>query len=92
MLAPPALMCALPDDLLRALDAFLPISGLLVFKLVRCDKRHARVLGDCLTRRLDNLFASTARIDWPRTSGGNQQGLQIRVPRDDIAALFGPPE
>jgi hypothetical protein len=48
---------ALPDDMLRAMATFVPLSGMIV--LVRSNRTLATVLKHQLTKRLDNLFFLT---------------------------------
>jgi hypothetical protein len=47
-------MYTLPDDVVRAAAAFVPLSGLLM--LARCSQRVEKVLRGQLTSRLDDLF------------------------------------
>jgi hypothetical protein len=47
-------LCALPDDILRAIAKFVPMSGLIV--LVRSSRTIAVVLKDQLAQRLDDLL------------------------------------
>jgi hypothetical protein len=47
-------LCTLPDDLLRALAAFVPLSGLIV--LVQCSRRFATALRSSINHRFDDLF------------------------------------
>jgi hypothetical protein len=89
--APPfAQLCALPDDVLRAVAEFMPPSGLLV--LVHCSLGMQSVLHRQLSRRLDDLFALStepiSRTDGPRSC------FTLPVTCDDlertIKAVFGP--
>jgi hypothetical protein len=54
----PAHLCALPNDILRAMATFMPPSALLV--MVRCSRRFSRVLHGEMTQRLDGLFQYVA--------------------------------
>jgi hypothetical protein len=45
---------ALPDDVLRAMDAFMPPSGLLT--MARCSRRLSTVLRGEVSRRLAGLY------------------------------------
>jgi hypothetical protein len=54
----PAHLCALPNDILRAVAAFMPPSALLV--IVRCSRHFSRVLHGEVTQRLDGLFQYVA--------------------------------
>jgi hypothetical protein len=47
-------LSALPDDLLRAMAAFMPPSGLLA--MVRCSRRLSMIINREVSRRLDGLF------------------------------------
>jgi hypothetical protein len=53
----PARLSRLPDDVLRALATFVPLSDLLV--LVRCSRHFQTVLQSQLRRCLDRLFVVT---------------------------------
>jgi hypothetical protein len=50
----------LPDDVLRALAAFVPPSALIAF--AQCSRRLAELLGGQLARRLDGFFAATRQL------------------------------
>jgi hypothetical protein len=63
-----ARLSSLPDDVLRALATFVPLSDLLV--LVRCSRHFRVVLQSQLNRCLDQLFAVTHLEEhWAQTSG-----------------------
>jgi hypothetical protein len=87
----PARLSSLPDDVLRALATFGPLSDLLV--LVRCSRHFRMVLQSQLNRCLDRLFAVTHYEDhW-----GQKAGLvsTLYLPRPNqleqrvLYALFG---
>jgi hypothetical protein len=47
-------LLALPDDVLRVVAPYVPLSNLIV--MVRCSRRFATVLRSELSRHLDGLF------------------------------------
>jgi hypothetical protein len=83
----PAHLSALPDDVLRALTNFVPLSGLLV--LTRCSRGMQSVLRTQLSRRMDDLFALSTQ------STRYAVPFPIRVPiswddlEREIKAIFG---
>jgi hypothetical protein len=84
-LGPTAFFCALPDDVLRTLAAFVPPSGLLA--LVRC-----RLLQGQLTLRLDSLFVVThIGITFVTTVIGYNFSLskQWQHQKSKLVTLFG---
>jgi hypothetical protein len=58
-------LCALPDDILRAMASFMPPSRVVV--MAQCSHRFALVLRGELTRRLDGLFVVQPIENWLRT-------------------------
>jgi hypothetical protein len=82
--APSAKLCALPDDLLRAMAAFVPTSGLL--GLVQCSRRFAAVLHDELTSSLNGLFVrAQPGVIWKAFSYHI-----VQLSAETILALFFP--
>ena len=81
--------CALPDEVLRAMAAFVPLSGLIA--LVQCNQRLAGNFRGKLTCRLDNLFVAVAPqspsvpaafLFWGRA-------FPLEINRGELQALFG---
>jgi hypothetical protein len=85
----PAQLYALPDDILRAVAAFLPRSGLIL--LVWCSRRLAAVLGAQLIRRLDGLFVVSVlpEITQSNLGRGCYVMLEPHPTPCDLEALFG---
>jgi hypothetical protein len=78
----------LPDDILRALAAFVPPSGLIT--LARCSQRLAMVLRGQLTQRLDGLFVSVqldSNFWWSGYESGAISDYNFEPLR--LRALFG---
>jgi hypothetical protein len=78
-------LCALPDDVLRAVATFLPTSGLIV--LAQSSRAMAVVLQDKLTLRLDNLFIVT-QSEYEFVKSFHIELLTYPL-RCEIEALFG---
>jgi hypothetical protein len=85
---------ALPDDVLRALAASVPPSGLIA--LAQCSQRLAAVLRAQLTRRLDGLFVATRQLTESEMEYSlrlaNSEELQTFKPRPtsfELQAMFG---
>jgi hypothetical protein len=81
----------LPDDLLRALAAFAPLSGLLA--LVECSRRFATALRSIINHRLDNLFIllpkdclNACKVETRQLSLGSS------LSRREVRNTFGEPE
>jgi hypothetical protein len=83
-------LCTLPDDVLRALAAFMPPSGLLV--LVRCSRQLAIVLRSQHISCLDGLFIKSqinSEIDYCLDA---RLELPTQPRERDLLEIFGEPD
>jgi hypothetical protein len=81
-------LSSLPDDVLRALATFVPLSDLLV--LVRCSQHFRIVLESQLHRCLDRLFFVTHTEEhWVRAQRMRYSHLPNQPEQRVLEALFG---
>jgi hypothetical protein len=80
----PAQLSTLPDDVLRALADFMPLSGLLL--LVQSSRWLQSVLRRQLSRRLDDLFSINTQPT-PSTDGPGFY-FPISIPHDDLKRII----
>jgi hypothetical protein len=84
----PARLYSLPDDVLRALATFVPLSDLLV--LVRCSRHFLFVLRWLLNACLDRLYVVTHLEEhWDRVPGGQFSEIPKQPEQRVMIILFG---
>jgi hypothetical protein len=87
----PARLSSLPDDLLRALATFVPLSDLLV--LVRCSLHFCKVLQRSLNGCLDRLYAVThLKEHWAQARQLPFNCISDQPDKWVLEALFGEAE
>jgi hypothetical protein len=84
----PARLLSLPDDVLRALATFMPLSDLLM--LVQCSRQLHKVLQNQLNGRLDQLFVVTHDEEhWAQARQLPSMDLPEEPEQWLVEALFG---
>jgi hypothetical protein len=87
-------LSALPDDVLRAVADFMPLSGLLV--LARCSRKMQSVLRRQLNRHLDDLFVVRRYVRSYLCDKIGKHCVDYTIPGDTLQrqmfALFGEPD
>jgi hypothetical protein len=84
----PARLSSLPDDVLRALATFVPLSDVLM--LVRCDRHYRMELQRQLKRCLNGIFVVThVEEHWAQVQRLSCNGIPYQPKQRVLVTLFG---